>query len=237
MKKILIVDDEEGVRFSIGNILAYEGYSLDFAESYEEAVALLEQTRYELVLTDIILGGKSGIDVLRTIKELDPPCPVILLTGAPSIETASEAVRLGAYDYLQKPVTKSALIRIVEKVLEYIELKSRIDKYQANLDAIFSSITEGIITFDKDLNILELNRAARKICAISGAAVGKTHEHLLNDCDGNCMEAVKRTIETREPSEMFRVVCKPKDAHQQNARHQTTNQSFHFVISNNFSIS
>ena len=116
-KKILIIDDEETIRFTIRIILSKEGYEVSTANGYYEALDIIAKKDLDLIFADVMLDGKTGLDVLREAKKQNPACPVVLFTGYPNMESASEAVRLGAYDYIPKPVTKDTLLHIVNTAL------------------------------------------------------------------------------------------------------------------------
>jgi len=102
--KILIVDDQEVVRLSYLRSLGSEHCNVDVAGSGEEALQAMGQRRFDLVLLDLRMPGMDGMDVLRTIKRMWPDTQVVIITGYPTVETAKEAVRLGAHDYLAKPL-------------------------------------------------------------------------------------------------------------------------------------
>lgn len=103
--RILIVDDEESVRFSLRRALAQEDVVMSEARSGEEAVELLSQASFDLVLTDIRMERVDGLDLLATIRDRWPDTVVILLTGYASVASAVQALRRGAHDYLVKPVS------------------------------------------------------------------------------------------------------------------------------------
>lgn len=103
--RILIVDDEEPVRRSLRKALAQEGLVIEDAANGEEALHLLAQAPFDLVLTDIRMSKISGLDLLAEIRERWPDLVVILLTGYASLESAIEALRQGAHDYLLKPAS------------------------------------------------------------------------------------------------------------------------------------
>ena len=120
------------------------------------------------VISDIVLQGASGIDLLRQIKEMGKSCPVVMITGYPNIETAAEAVRLGAFDYVPKPVKKDELLKIVALALEKQELqkeKNRFEEQQEKnrylQETILRSVREIIITVDTHLRIADMNDMAR----------------------------------------------------------------------------
>ena len=102
---ILLVDDEDAIRLSLRKALAYEDMAIHEARSAEEALQLLSQTSFDLVLTDIRMAMLSGLDLLGAISDRWPDTVVILLTGYASIESAVQALRKGAHDYLIKPVS------------------------------------------------------------------------------------------------------------------------------------
>jgi PAS domain S-box-containing protein len=155
------------------------------------------------------MGGNTGIDILREIKKKKLNCPTVFITGYPNVETASEAVRLGAYDYLPKPVKNEILLRTVQKALLHKALVDENTKYRSNLEAIFKSIKDAIITVDKNLVILELNKAAEDICGFpsSKEAKGKKYESFLNGCSGKCLDILIETINTKLPAERSRFEC------------------------------
>jgi DNA-binding NtrC family response regulator len=106
---ILVIDDEESLRNTFQFFLQNQGYGpVHTAASYEEALQALSERSYDLIISDIVLGGHTGIDVLKYGRELGLLCPMVMITGYPTVETAAEAVRLGAFDYIPKPVDKEA---------------------------------------------------------------------------------------------------------------------------------
>ena len=116
---ILLIEDEEILRFTFKSFLSREGYEVITAEDYDAALKVISESDLDLIIADIVLKGHTGLDVLREVRDKDMRTPVIMITGKPSIETASEAVRLGAYDYLIKPVEKDGLLRVTGQALRY----------------------------------------------------------------------------------------------------------------------
>lgn len=101
--KILIVDDEEIVRRSYARSLAGENCRVEMASNGQDALQVMGQRPFDIVLLDLMMPGMNGMTVLKTIKQKWPESEVIIITGYPAVETAKEAVTLGAYDYLAKP--------------------------------------------------------------------------------------------------------------------------------------
>lgn len=108
---ILIVDDDEVVRLGYLRTLADDQCNAEVAWNGNEALRVMEQHPFDVVLLDLRMPGPDGMSVLKTIKEKWPESEVVVVTGYPSIETAKEAVRLGAYNYLAKPVSPDEVIK------------------------------------------------------------------------------------------------------------------------------
>jgi two-component system alkaline phosphatase synthesis response regulator PhoP len=115
---ILVVDDEGAIRYSISKTLQRVGYQVHTAASGEEALEMMTQQGYDVVLTDIRMPGVSGVELLAEIKEQAPDAVVILLTGYASLETAIESLRLGAHDYLVKPSSSQDIRNSVAQGIE-----------------------------------------------------------------------------------------------------------------------
>ena len=118
MPSILIVDDEETVRATFADVLAEEGHEVVTASSFSEARSLLREQRFDVALTDLMLPQESGLSLLRFSSEQDPEMSVVMVTGHPDLSTAVEALKEGAYDYIGNPVTRQALLAVVERACE-----------------------------------------------------------------------------------------------------------------------
>ena len=116
--KILVIDDEEVVRLSHRRILAGERFNVETVLDGAEGLQLLEQHPVDVVLLDLRMPGMDGISVLKRIKEKWPEIEVIVITGYPSIETAKEAIQLGAYDYLAKPAHPEDIMKVTSGAVE-----------------------------------------------------------------------------------------------------------------------
>lgn len=114
--RILICDDEIGTRESLRMILK-DKYELLFAEDGQQAVDRLAEGKVDLILIDINMPRLSGIEALQRIKEIDSEVEVLVITGFGSLDTAIQAMKYGAYDYITKPFDMNAILRLVEKGL------------------------------------------------------------------------------------------------------------------------
>jgi DNA-binding NtrC family response regulator len=126
LNKILVVDDEHLIRWSLEQNLKKQGYEVVTAGTGEDALQMAREQQPDLVLLDIQLPGISGIEVLEKIKEFDEDIIVIMLTAHGGLETAVNAMRLGAYDYVSKPFNLDELSIIVKKALENSDLKQEV---------------------------------------------------------------------------------------------------------------
>ena len=118
MPKLLIVDDQRNMRTTLAMMLRGAGFEVEEAQTGEEGADRGAAGAYDLVLTDLRMGSKDGIDVLRSIKEAQPLTEVIVMTAYGTIESAVEAMRFGAFDYIQKPFTEQELLVKVGKALD-----------------------------------------------------------------------------------------------------------------------
>jgi two-component system, NtrC family, response regulator HydG len=116
--KILVIDNEESIRFSFSRFLAAEGHNVITAEGYREALARMDETEFELILADIFLEDGWGIDILREVMQRNLKTRVIIMTAYPSSETAQDSFRMHAVDYLVKPLKQEGLLNSVNEALK-----------------------------------------------------------------------------------------------------------------------
>jgi two-component system, NtrC family, nitrogen regulation response regulator NtrX len=118
MPKILIVDDEQGIREALAGALTDEGYSVSSVDSGEACLDLLRKTAFEVILLDIWLPGIDGLETLEKIRALDNAPEVVMISGHGNIETAVRATKLGAYDFLEKPLTLDKTLILIKNAIE-----------------------------------------------------------------------------------------------------------------------
>jgi len=117
-KKVLIVDDEERVVQSIAGVLEDEGFRVAIARSGEEAIGIFQQEEPDITLLDIWMPGMDGMEVLKRLKWIAPDCQVIMISGHATISTAMTAVKLGAFDFIEKPLSLDVLLMTIRRALE-----------------------------------------------------------------------------------------------------------------------
>src|SRR4030043_1304596 len=118
-KKVLIVDDEERVLKSIAGVLEDEGFRVTTARSGEEAIGIFQQEGPDVTLLDIWMPGMDGIEVLKRLKWMAPDCQVIMISGHATISTAMTAVKLGAFDFIEKPLSLDVLLMTVRRAIDH----------------------------------------------------------------------------------------------------------------------
>ncbi len=162
--RLLVVDDEESLRITTAAILEKEGYSVDTASSGDEAISLLAQTDYDLVLTDLHMEGGDGLSVLNQIRRHSPLTISVVLTGFASVESAIAALQEGAYDYLVKPCDIDSMKHTIRRGVEHrrlmlAEQKARTDLEQLNLDLERRIVERTAELTRLNLELADANRA------------------------------------------------------------------------------
>src|SRR5438105_7120924 len=123
MHNILIVDDESGIRQSLKGVLEDEGYKTAVAENGEASLDALHKREFDVVLLDVWLPGMDGLDTLQKIREFENPPEVIIISGHGTIETAVRATKLGAFDFLEKPLSIEKTLILVKNAAEARKLR------------------------------------------------------------------------------------------------------------------
>jgi len=198
---ILVIDDEESLRNTFQFFLQNQGYApVVTAASYEEALHALNDQAFDLIVSDIVLGGHTGIDVLKRVREMGRNCPVVMITGYPTVETAAEAVRLGAFDYIPKPVDKETLLKTARLALRQYRLEQgqrqaerERERYRAFLETVFKSVTDSIVTVDLNLDIMEMNPAARLLLNEMHPGLGEQRS-IIPLCGQKDLEPLKKEL-------------------------------------------
>jgi DNA-binding response OmpR family regulator len=137
---ILIIDDEASLRQTLARILQRAGYEVTTAESAELALSLVASTNFNLIYMDLRMPGMAGLEALKVIHASHPDLPVVLFTAQPDINSAVEALRLGATDYLLKPLQPQVLIERTQAILSRQEKESRKREIQSQIQALQSEL-------------------------------------------------------------------------------------------------
>jgi two-component system response regulator HydG len=130
VSRILVIDDDQGVRDSMARMLRGAGYTVETAETGEEALTLAKGNAYDVILSDMRMPGISGLDVLKGLRELRVDSAFIVMTGFGTVDTAVEAMKLGAVDFVQKPFFRDELLMRVKSVADRRQLARQVDLLQ-----------------------------------------------------------------------------------------------------------
>ncbi len=124
--RILVVDDEKLIRWSLTEKLTKEGYEVTTAESGEEAIQMINQELPDLIMQDIKLPGISGLEILEYVKQVRPESLVIMMSAYGDIDTTVKSMKLGAFDFLEKPFDFEKMKIMIAKALETVSLKQEV---------------------------------------------------------------------------------------------------------------
>lgn len=177
--RILVVDDEKGIREGCRRILTAEGYTVDTAQNGKEGCDLVlpGERSYDLLLVDLMMPVMGGLEMMGRVKEYDPEIIMIVITGFATIETAVEAMKHGAYDYVPKPFSPDQLLTVINRGLEKRKLRVETKRLmeerdqrllevaneESKLHAIVNSMADGILVINKDHQLVLWNPAVVKM--------------------------------------------------------------------------
>ncbi|HUU29465.1 MAG TPA: sigma-54 dependent transcriptional regulator [archaeon] len=181
--KVLVVEDETSQREVIGDILTDQGYNVELASSGDEAVTKIGIDHYQVVVTDLKMPGADGLDVLRAARSADENAVVVLLTAYGTVDTAVQAMKEGATDYLDKPLRKDELLIVLEKALNNRSLAQENIALHRELESRYR--------FDK---IIGASPAMNEIYRLIGKVLNNDSTVLVNGESGTGKELVARAI-------------------------------------------
>jgi two-component system nitrogen regulation response regulator NtrX len=184
-ERVLVVDDEAGIRQAIQQILEYEGFAVKTAGSGGEAITLHPEFKPQVIFLDVKMAGLDGLDTLARIKGLEPPAQVVMISGHGNIQTALEAVRRGAFDFLEKPLDSDRLLVTLRNALSQGALRVENAKLRGATGASYGMVGEsgGL-------------RAVRDLVAKVGPTPARV---LITGENGTGKELVARAIHAASP--------------------------------------
>src|SRR5210317_106412 len=191
MERILIVDDEAFIRENLERILGEDGYHPYSTDNGNDAVKEVGEADVDLVFLDLNLGAESGLDVLRAMREVDPEVLVIIITGYGTVESAVEALKMGAYDYIKKPFKADAIRLIVKLALETQNLRREVRQLRRGSQSREASGDNLMVGSSKQLT--QVYRQIREV------AKHETSTVLITGESGTGKELVARAIHQLSP--------------------------------------
>lgn len=195
-QKILVVDDEEAQRQIIADVLARAKYDIAQASTVSEAVNQISTDKLDLIITDLRMDKGSGMDVIRESKQISPETEVIVMTAYGSIESAVEAMRQGAYDYITKPFDKDVLLVSVRKALEHKQLT------EENLE--LRELVESRFTLT---NIVGVSEKMKRVFHLIEKSIPVNSTVLIQGESGTGKELIARSIHFNGPRKKNRFVA------------------------------
>ena len=182
-RTIHVIDDEPIILEVLSQLLTSEGYEVESSSSGEEALQKYESRTFDLVLLDLMMPGMSGLDVLRALQRIQPEALVIIITAYASVESAIEAMKIGAFDYVQKPFKHEELLLTIARALAHKSLRDENLRLRSELDRKFSFS-----------NIIGRSRAMEKVFDLIRAAAPTRSTILIEGESGTGKELVARAI-------------------------------------------
>jgi two-component system nitrogen regulation response regulator NtrX len=134
-RRVLVIDDERAICQTLGEILTDEGYAVAAADSGEEGLRRLREESWDVVFLDVWLRDRDGLSILSATRELLRQIPVVMISGHGNVETAVRAVRLGAYDFLEKPLALERVILTAQKAIERRDLLAEVDSFRGRSES------------------------------------------------------------------------------------------------------
>jgi DNA-binding NtrC family response regulator len=186
--RILIVDDELVVRDSLQKWFDSEGYDAGAVSSGREALFAVQQKQYDLVLLDIKMPGMDGMELQKKLREVDSDLTVVIMTGYASVETAVEALKMGAYDYITKPVDPDELVHLVSNALGHKRYKRELERLRENLQEIYP-----------DTKLIGNSPAIRRVLELVEMVAATDTTVLIFGESGTGKELVARAIHAASP--------------------------------------
>ncbi|AVQ11737.1 Histidine kinase [Leptospira santarosai] len=175
---VLVIDDESEIRTVLERVISREGYRVLSAQDFDSALEIIRSQKIDVVISDIVMNGKNGIEVAKEVRKINENIPVILMTGNPDLSTAEEAVRNRVFDYISKPIRRKNILEVLKKATmekgvrdrhtetlirsetENTKLAQRAkDLYLQNYN-ILNATSDCVITLDRNLKFSGLNQSA-----------------------------------------------------------------------------
>jgi len=185
--RILVVDDEKSMREVLEIFLRNEGYTVSVAENGEQAAAALKEDIFDLIITDMKMPKMDGLDLLRTVKELNPDTIVVIVTAFGNTESAVEAMKLGAYDYIQKPFKMDDIRLVVKNALDRRRLQQNVSILKKQIEA--PSIE----------NIIGRSPAMQELFTVISKSASSSANVLITGESGTGKELVARAVHNLSP--------------------------------------
>ena len=174
MKKILVVDDEEGIRSFICEVLEDEGYKVQSACNGEDALKKTAKVNFDLIISDMQMPGMTGLELLTKVKEEQQDTEMLILTAHGTVSSAVEAMKIGAFDYLSKPLdSPEQLLILVERALEHQILKRKVESFAKSTTSSHPFIVKSKASLDVKQQLLQVAPTSATVLLVGESGTGK----------------------------------------------------------------
>jgi len=180
MAKVLVIDDEKSIRNTLKDILEYEKHQVDLADAGPGGLELFNQNSYDIVLCDIKMPDMDGLEVLSNMIDINPEIPVIMISGHGNIDTAVDAIKKGAYDFIEKPLDLNRLLVTIKNALERSDLVVETKQLKKKIN--------------KQYQIVGESKAIRKVKDMIGKVAATDARVLITGANGTGKELVARDL-------------------------------------------
>jgi len=176
---ILVIDDEKRIREGCYKILIKENCVVEMAENGESGLKMLAEKHYDIILTDLMMPGIGGMEVLAKVREQHPDSVSIVITGFATLEHSIEAMKKGAFDFIPKPFTPDHLRVVVSKAIQMTRTLQDIATERTRLKTIVNYLAGGVLVTDKSKNIILYNPTLLKMLGYEGDTLDDQSLHAL----------------------------------------------------------
>ena len=181
--RILVVDDDPAIRETLMTLLTMKNYAVTTVADGPSAIEEVKKDKYHMVITDLMLPRMNGIEIVKSLKEIDRDLQCIIITGYATVTTAVEAMKAGAFDYLMKPFNSAEVLILIQRALEFQTLQAENQQLRKNL--------EGRYQFD---NLIGKSEGLKKVCSLIERVAESDSTILILGESGTGKELVARTI-------------------------------------------
>ena len=204
LASILVVDDEPIMQEILGDFLREEGYSIDIAGSGEEGIELAQKSSYDCAIVDLMMPGIDGIETMQKLRDIDASVPVIMVTAFASVESAVEAMKRGAFEYITKPFKNDEVLVVLQKAIRTRQLELEVPKLKEEVKTLRKALKDKY-SFE---NIVGKNRYMQEVYSLIEQAAPSRSTILIQGESGTGKELVAKAIHANSArsEEPFQVV-------------------------------